>query len=135
MTRLKGSSWSLAWYIPRWSALDTSLPTWRARAVRYVLIYLALVTALVSVRALTRDVRPALKAAQAREAALTTQSADLSVQLQTLESRRRLLDWAAQNGMRRLTDVPRETATFQPVPAAPVAAPPARTVEVKTLWK
>ncbi|MFC6662171.1 hypothetical protein [Deinococcus multiflagellatus] len=123
MTRLQGPQVSLSRFLPRWSELDTSLPTWRARAVRYVLIYFALVLVLVGARALTSHVRPALRAAQTREAALTTQNANLTVQLQTLENQRRLLDWATEHGMRRLTDVPKDRATFAPLPAAPPPAP------------
>ncbi|PTA66990.1 hypothetical protein [Deinococcus arcticus] len=135
MTRLQGPQTSLARFLPRWSELDTSLPTWRARAVRYVLIYLALVLVLVTVRALTSDVRPALRAAEKREAALITQNANLTVQLQTLENQRRLKDWAQARGMRLVAVAPKATATFTPLPPAPGRPAAARTLEVKTLWK
>ncbi|WP_221089178.1 hypothetical protein [Deinococcus aquaedulcis] len=135
MTRLQGPQASLSRFVPRWNEMDTSLPTWRARAVRYVLIYLALVLVLVTVRALTSNVRPALRAAEKREAALITQNADLTVQLQTLESQRRLKDWAQAHGMRLLAVTPPNKATFTPLPPAPRRPSAARTLEVKTLWK
>ena len=115
--------------------VDTSLPTWRGRAVRYVLIYLLMVLALVTVRAATQQVRPDLKEAQAREAALTTQRDDLALQLQVLENPQRLRDWAFANGMQRFTDAAKETGKIGGVKgAAPAPAAP-RQVEVSVQWK
>ncbi|MFN4249381.1 MULTISPECIES: hypothetical protein [unclassified Deinococcus] len=115
--------------------VDTSLPTWRGRAVRYVLIYLLMVLALVTVRAATQGVRPALKEAQAREAALTTQRDDLALQLQVLENPQRLRDWAFANGMQRFTDAAKETGKIGGVKAAAPAPAAPRRVEVSVQWK
>ena len=83
---------------------DLSTATWRARAIRYVVIYLALALALVGARLLTQDVRPTLREAQLREAALTTQRDELEVRVQALGSPQRVREWALQNGMRRFAD-------------------------------
>ncbi|GGR91236.1 hypothetical protein [Deinococcus sedimenti] len=114
---------------------DLTLPTWRARAVRYLLIYVALVVSLVSVRASTAGVRPALREAQTREQTLITQRDNLSLQLQTLESRPRIIAWAKANGMELSAVASKGAADIAGVPeAAHVPAAP-RTVEVRTQWK
>lgn len=115
--------------------LDLSLPTWRSRAVRYLLIYAALVVALVSVRASTSGVRPALREAQAREQQLITQRDDLALQLQVLESRPRILAWARANGMELSADSDRGTADIAGIPEAPLVGARPGTVEVITQWK
>ncbi|GGB64065.1 hypothetical protein [Deinococcus soli (ex Cha et al. 2016)] len=118
-----------------WPDLDLTLPTWRARAVRYLLIYVALVLALVSVRASTSGVRPALREAQGREQALVTQRDNLILQLEALETPQRIIEWARGNGMRLYADAPKDTADIPAIPAAAPAPVPARTVEVTTQWK
>lgn len=113
---------------------DLSAATWRARAIRYVAIYLALALALVGARLLTQDVRPSLREAQAREAALTTQRDELEVRVQALGSPQRVREWALQNGMRRFAETPKTTAPLTGVPA-PAPAAPRTTLEVRTEWK
>ncbi|MBB6016966.1 hypothetical protein ACFP9V_03695 [Deinococcus radiopugnans] len=149
---------------PRVRSLDLTEATWRGRAVRYVLIYLALALALVGARYFTQDIRPALRAVQEREATLLTQRNDLAVQVQTLENPQRIRDWAFANGMVRFAEAPKESqailplpppglkdAAATPKPAAPGFAPPAptsspvqpprppaqpdNTVEVRTQWR
>lgn len=149
---------------PRVRSLDLTEATWRGRAVRYVLIYLALALALVGARYFTQDIRPALRAVQEREATLLTQRNDLAVQVQTLENPQRIRDWAFANGMVRFAEAPKESqailplpppgrkdAAATPKPAAPGSAPPAptsspvqpprppaqpdNTVEVRTQWR
>lgn len=114
---------------------DLTLPTWRARAVRYLLIYVALVVALVSVRASTSGVRPDLRAAQLREQTLITQRDNLALQLQTLETKQRIMAWAVANGMELSATAVKGSADIQGIPEAPAAAPQPRTVEVVTQWK
>jgi len=113
---------------------DLSAATWRARAVRYVVIYLALALALVGARLLTQDVRPTLREAQAREAALTTQRDELEIRVQALGSPQRVREWALQNGMRRFAEAPKTTQALKGVPAPASAAAPT-TLEVRTEWK
>lgn len=122
----------------RWPVFDTSVAVWRARAIRYVLIYLSLVLALVVARSLTQDIRPNLLAAQEREAALTTQRDDLTVRVQALETPQRVRDWAFANGMRRFADAPnKDTQTIEPVgsQSSAVGTTQPRQVEVRTQWK
>ncbi|BDP41867.1 hypothetical protein DAETH_18360 [Deinococcus aetherius] len=114
--------------------LDLSAATWRARAIRYVGIYLLLALALVAARYLTQDVRPDLRAAQEREAALTTQRDELELRVQALGNPQRVRDWAFANGMRRFAEASKTTAELTGVPA-PAPLPARTTVEVTTVWR
>lgn len=120
------------------ATVDTSVSTWRGRAVRYLLIYVALLATLVTVRALTQDVRPQLRAAQLREGQLISQRDSLSLEVQSLESLQRVRNWAFANGMRRFAEASKVTQDIAPPrpPAASMLPPTSpRTVEVKTQWK
>ncbi len=130
--------------LPQWSGastgltrpdLDLTLPTWRARAVRYLLIYVALVVALISVRASTSGVRPALREAQQQEQTLITQRDNLALQLQALETPQRIGEWARANGMQLFAVAPKSTADLTGLPDVPLPTPAPRRVEVKTQWK
>ncbi|WP_216319195.1 hypothetical protein [Deinococcus aestuarii] len=114
--------------------LDLSAATWRARAIRYVAIYLLLALALVTARSLTQEVRPTLRAAQEREAALTTERDELELRVQALGNPQRVRDWAFANGMRRFAEAPKKTAELTGVPA-PAPLPARTTVEVTTAWR
>lgn len=123
--------------LPRPRDLDLSFLTWRGRAVRYVLIYLALALGLTGLRYATHGIRPALIEAQKQEAALIKQRDDLQVQVQALQNPQLVPLWAAQHGMRLYAESPKTVADFRPLDAArprPEAVP-ARTVEVRTEWK
>lgn len=113
---------------------DLSTATWRARAIRYVGLYLLLALALVMARYLTQDVRPTLRAAQEREATLTTQRDELELRVQALGNPQRISDWALQNGMRRFAEVPKTTETIKGIPA-PAPLHRHTTLEVTTEWK
>lgn len=114
--------------------LDLNAATWRARAMRYVGIYLLLALALVAARFVTQDVRPTLRAAQEREAALTTQRDELELRVQALGNPQRIRDWAFQNGMRRFAEAPKTTQDLTAVPPPP-PAPTHTPLEVTTQWK
>ncbi|MCP2013434.1 hypothetical protein L1280_000562 [Deinococcus sp. HSC-46F16] len=120
--------------LPDLSRLDVSIATWRARAVRYLAIYLALALLLVGARALTQDVRPTLRAAQDREAALTTERDELELRVQTLTGSARVRDWAFANGMRRFAGSRTTAGRFGAVPL-PDPLTPRTTLEVQTEWK
>lgn len=120
--------------LPDLSRLDVSVATWRARAVRYLAIYLALALLLVGARALTQDVRPTLRAAQDREAQLTTQRDELELRVQTLTGSARVRDWALANGMRRFAGSTTTTGRFGSVKLPPPLIP-RTTLEVQTEWK
>lgn len=120
------------------ATLDTSVSTWRNRAVRYLLIYLALLVTLVGVRFLTQNVRPELRAAQLREGQLISQRDTLSLEVQSLENLQRVRDWAFANDMRRFAEATKVTQEIAPPrPPVPSMLPPTspRTVEVKIQWK
>lgn len=120
------------------ATLDTSVLTWRNRAVRYLLIYLALLVTLVSVRFLTQNVRPELRAAQLREGQLISQRDTLSLEVQSLENLQRVRDWAFANDMRRFAEANKVTQEIVPPrpPVPSMLAPTSpRTVEVKIQWK
>ena len=114
--------------------IDLSAGTWRARAVRYVGLYLVLALTLVAARFLTQDVRPDLRDAQKREATLTTTRDDLELRVQALGNPQRVRAWAAKNGMRRFAEAPKTTATLTGVPA-PAPLPAQTTLEVRTAWR
>ncbi|CAM3651553.1 hypothetical protein [Deinococcus frigens] len=116
MTALRPPSLPPPGLPPRLGSPDLSEATWRGRAIRYVLIYLALALTLVAVRALTYDIRKTLRAAQDQEAALLTQRNDLAVQVQTLENPQRIRDWAFANGMIRFAEAAKESQAILPLP-------------------
>ncbi|KEF33794.1 hypothetical protein RDMS_10530 [Deinococcus sp. RL] len=122
------------WRFPDLSQLDVSVATWRARAVRYLAIYIALALLLVGARAMTQDVRPALRAAQEREAQLTTLRDELELRVQSLTGSARVRDWAFANGMRRFAGSPTTTGRFGSENLPPPLSPQT-TLEVKTEWK
>ncbi|GAA5531799.1 hypothetical protein E5F05_11940 [Deinococcus metallilatus] len=113
---------------------DLSAATWRARAIRYLVIYLLLALMLVGARLLTQDVRPSLRAAQDREAALTTERDELELRVQALSNPQHIRDWALQNGMRRFAETPKTTQDLSGLPA-PAPVPAQTTLEVTTVWK
>lgn len=113
---------------------DLTTATWRARAIRYVVIYLLLALTLVVARFLTQDVRPTLRAAQGREVVLTTRRDELELRVQALGNPQRVSDWALQNGMRRFAGAPKTSAVITGVPA-PASLRPHTTLEVTTEWK
>lgn len=116
------------------SRLDLSLATWQARAVRYVSIYLVLALVLVAARYLTQDVRPDLRAAQQREAALTAERDELEVSVQRLNNPQRIRDWAGQHGLRPFAEAPKNNEPLLSV-SAPAPIPVQTTLEVYTEWK
>lgn len=119
-----------------WTDVDLSFVTWRGRAVRYVLIYLALAVALVGLRMGTQQIRPGLITAQQREAALISQRDDLQLRIQILENPQLIRDWAFANGMQRFAQAPKTMQDLPPAPStATRVAAPKRTVEVRTQWK
>ncbi|THF71938.1 hypothetical protein E7T06_00810 [Deinococcus sp. Arct2-2] len=134
--------------------MDTSAPTWRGRAMRYVLIYMVLALVLVGVRYATHDVRVNLRAAADREKVLIAQRDTLEVQVQTLTTPQRIREWAFTQGMRRFAEAePKMNADIPtiPLPANLPASPPEPSsdagvglklppvsqsrLEVRTQWK
>jgi len=107
---------------------------WRARALRYTLIYLLLACVLVGLRYQTRDVRPDLLALREQRETLAQKKLALQLEVQGRTSSARIRDWAIANGMVPFTRSAKETASFAALPA-PATIPPARPLEVTTRWK
>ena len=125
---------------PPWSTVTVpeTGATWRGRALRYLLIYLLLLVAVVTARYLTHEVRPTLVTMTEREAALTARRAALAVEVQSLANEQRVREWAFANGMHRFAEAGKVSQSI-PAPKRPAVPPgtpsPRRTVEVRTQWK
>ncbi len=111
---------------------------WRARALRYVLIYLLLACVLVTLRYQTREVYPSLRRLNDTRTELQRQQSELSLTVQTLTSEQRVRVWALANGMVPYAQASKQTQTFAaglssaaPLPEKPS---PAR-VSVGTVWR
>lgn len=121
-----------------WPTLDTSPGTWRGRALRYLLIYLLLLLALVGVRYINRDVRPTLRAAVAQERQLLSRREELALEIQSLSNVQRIRQWAFANGMHRFAEAGKTSQTIpgiRPGSASETPSSSPRTVEVRTEWK
>ncbi|WP_425148486.1 hypothetical protein [Deinococcus sp.] len=110
---------------------------WRARALRYLLIYLLLACVLVTLRYQTQGVYPELRRIRDERTALLRQRDDLSVAVQSLTSEQRVRAWAIQNGMVPYAQASKRTAAFEPPPPLPAVslAPLPSRLEVVTKWK
>ncbi len=111
---------------------------WRARALRYVLIYLLMGCALVTLRYQTRAVYPELRNLRATRTELQRQQNELSLTVQTLTSEQRVRTWALSSGMVPYAQSSKQTQTFSlPLAGKLIAAPtpaPAPLL-VRTVWK
>ena len=93
---------------------------WRARALRYVLIYLLMGSALVTLRYQTREVYPQLSGLRVTRTELQRQQKELSLTVQSLTGEQRVRDWAIANGMMPYAQATKQTQVFGP-PVAPPA--------------
>ena len=121
---------------------------WRARALRYVLIYLLMGSALVTLRYQTREVYPQLSALRTTRTELQRQQKELSLTVQSLTGEQRVRDWAIANGMMPYAQATKQTKVFGP-PMAPSVRPAAvdqperpsaqrlalSPLTVRTVWK
>lgn len=119
---------------------------WRARALRYVLIYLLMGSALVTLRYQTREVYPQLSALRDTRTELQRQQKELSLKVQSLTGEQRVRDWALAHGMMPYAQATKQTQAFGPPVAPPGPAPapdqPAADqrpvpspLTVRTVWK
>ena len=120
---------------------------WRARALRYVLIYLLMGSALVTLRYQTREVYPQLSALRDTRTELQRQQKELSLSVQSLTGEQRVRDWALAHGMMPYAQATKQTQAFGPpvAPPGPLPAPdqpgtalsrPALSpLTVRTVWK
>ncbi|AFZ68756.1 hypothetical protein [Deinococcus peraridilitoris] len=107
---------------------------WRARALRYTLIYLLLGGVLVGLRFQTRTLRPELLEVRGQLTMLTQQKQALQLEIQARTSSARVREWALANEMVPFSRARKSSAQFEPLPDV---APPAphRPLEVQTRWK
>ena len=107
---------------------------WRARALRYTLLYLLLACVLVGLRYQTRDVYPDLKELRTERNLLMQQKQALDLEVQKQTSTARVREWALGNGMIPFSNARKESAEFQPLPS-PDPLLPNQPLEVHTRWK
>ena len=107
---------------------------WRARALRYTLLYLLLSGALVGLRYQARDVYPALRTLRDHKAGLQQQRSMLELDVERQFSGARVRDWALSQGMLPFSQTNKQTATFQALPPGP-ALPAPQPLKVRTAWK
>ena len=93
---------------------------WRARALRYVLIYLLMGSALVILRYQTREVYPQLSALREARTELQRQQKELSLTVQRLTGEQRVRDWALAHGMMPYAQATKQTQVFGPPATPPV---------------
>ena len=114
---------------------------WRARALRYVLIYLLMGSALVTLRYQTREVYPQLYDLRIARTELQRQQKELSLSVQSLTGEQRVRDWAIAHGMMPYAQATKQTQAFGPsvAPPGPLPAADQRPVPspltVRTVWK
>ncbi len=109
---------------------------WRARALRYTLIFVLLAAALVALRYQTREVRPQLRELTRQRVLLQQQKAALELAAQRVTSPSRVRDWALVGGMKPFSQAAKNGASFAESPEPPaLPAPTTPRVEVRTTWK
>lgn len=114
----------------------TDAATWRARALRYTLIFVLLACVLVALRSQTHHIRPDLRDLMGQRVLLQQQKAALELEAQRVTSPGRVRDWALANGMQPFSQAAKNGASFAAlpeVPATPAPTPPR--VEAHTLWR
>jgi len=111
---------------------------WRARALRYVMIYVLMACVLVVLRYQTQAIYPHLRDLRATRTELQRQQNELSLTVQTLTSEQRIRAWAIADGMVPYAQASKERQKLPPA-LAPVPPPPATplpaTLTVRTVWK
>ena len=100
---------------------------WRARALRYVLIYLLMGCALVTLRYQTREVYPQLSALRDTRTELQRQQKELSLSVQSLTGEQRVRDWALAHGMMPYAQATKQTQAF-----GPPVTPPTTSSDINT---
>jgi hypothetical protein len=114
---------------------------WRARALRYVLIYLLMASALVTLRYQTHEVYTNLRDnLRPTRTELQRQRSELSLRVQTLTSEQRVRAWALGSGMVPYAQAAKQTQVFGPtlIPTtlpAPASLPTLAPLSVKVAWK
>lgn len=115
--------------------LQASLAVWRARALRYTSLYVLLAAALLGVRYVTRATYPQLRELRANVLTLQTQRDHLELEVQTLTTGPRLLDWANTHGMVPYAQAKKTSADIAALPAPAPLPPGATSFQISTRWK
>ena len=124
--------------LPQSAHVDAALTAlWRARALRYLLVYLLLACVLVTLRYQTQHIYPDLHSLRDQRTELQRQRDELSLTVQTLTSEQRIREWAIANGMVPYAQATKQTQPFSAAPKLPAVSfqPLPTRVEVKTTWK
>ncbi len=114
--------------------LQASLIQWRSRALRYTSLYVLLAAALLGLRYATRATYPHLRELRSNVATLQSQRDALEIEVQTLTTGPRLLEWASANGMLPYAQASKTSADIAPLPPPP---PPhtGQALSITTRWK
>ncbi|WP_146202771.1 hypothetical protein [Deinococcus irradiatisoli] len=115
--------------------LQASLVVWRARALRYTSLYVLLAAALLGLRYATRQTYPHLRELRASVQDLQTQRDHLELEVQTLTTGPRVLEWATSHDMLPYAQASKTAGDIAPLPAPPALAPEAGPFEVHVRWK
>ncbi|AZI41908.1 hypothetical protein EHF33_03380 [Deinococcus psychrotolerans] len=115
--------------------LQASLAVWRARALRYTSLYVLLAAALLGIRYATRETYPQLRDLRASILTLQTQRDHLELEVQTLTTGPRLLDWANARGMVPYAQAKKISSDIAALPALPALPPESTSFQISTRWK
>lgn len=114
--------------------LQASLAVWRARAMRYTSLYVLLAAALLGLRYATRHTYPNLRELRASVQSLQTQRDQLELEVQTLTTGPRVLDWATSHDMLPYAQASKTVGDIAPLPAPAALPPEVGSFEVKVRW-
>ncbi|GAA4016533.1 hypothetical protein GCM10022631_31150 [Deinococcus rubellus] len=114
--------------------LQASLSVWRARALRYTSVYVLLAAALLGLRYATRETYPHLRELRINVLELQNQRDHLELEVQTLTTGPRVLEWAAAQGMVPYAQAPKTSADIPALPALPAPPPEDTSFQVSTRW-
>jgi len=106
----------------------------KSRAIRLTCTYLALLAALAGFRYATRDTYTSLRDLREQESSLRYRLASLRLDVQRLESKSRVKEWAARNDFVVFTHVKPDFAPLGALPDAKLDRPE-RGLEVSTKWR
>lgn len=107
----------------------------RERALRYLSVYVALLGLLAGVRVLTHNTYGNLQALIDREEALEYRKAQLTREVNSLESAARVRDWATRFEMIPWTTAKRLTAATKPLEEPVIQQSTTPKVKVVTQWR
>ena len=114
--------------------LQASLSVWRARALRYTSFYVLLAAALLGLRYTTRETYPHLRELKASVLELQNERDHLELEVQTLTTGPRVLEWAAAQGMVPYAQATKTSADLTALPAPAKLPSEDTSFQVSTRW-